>query len=149
MAKLIVAESGMKYWALTKAEDYIIIDAIDTIEKFVPKTDDKFALMMNSYFVDGKMLGDFALICLNDHRRRKGFPPIHLMEGHSDTHTLLRGRDKATIRDAIRLQLQNLNEEQRKLVLEQRLGEIDRQMGRDPVYDAIRATRKPVSTEPP
>lgn len=141
MAKLIVANNGRRLWALTKAEDYLLIDAYLLIKGYVPKSDHRFFEFEKRYFDEGSMLADQALVMINSVLRRKGYDPLHLREGHSDSYTITRGWTKVQERRRIRDALNEMTDRDRALVLEVKASEVNRQIDRDDVYDAAKAAR--------
>jgi hypothetical protein len=136
-------------WALTKAEDYIVLDAIDMNSAYVPKDDCKWEMSEFHYIKGGKMLADSDLITLNNHLKRKAYPPIILVESHSDSHSILSGPEKAQMRTDILEDLRNMTVEQRGMVLEQKRREIALQPGRSSVQDAVKAARVSAGQSPP
>lgn len=141
MAKLIVLNSGLRLWALTKAEDYLLIDAYLLVRSYVPKSDHRFLEFERRYFDEGHMVADKALVMLNCILRRKDYNPLHLREGHSDSYTIMQGWAKAQERRRICDVLEEMTDGERALVLEVKASEINRQIDRDDVYDATKATR--------
>jgi hypothetical protein len=141
MAKLIVLNSGLRLWALTKAEDYLLVDAYLLVRGFVPKSDHRFLEFERRYFDEGHMLADKALVMLNCILKRKGYDPLHLREGHSDSYTIMQGWPKAQERRRICDVLEEMTDSERALVLEVKASEVNRQIDRDDVYDATKATR--------
>lgn len=141
MAKLIVLNSGLRLWALTKAEDYLLVDAYLLVRSYVPKSDHRFLEFERRYFDAGDMLADKALVMLNCILKRKGYDPLHLREGHSDSYTIMQGWLKAQERRRICDVLEEMTDSERALVLEVKASEVNRQIDRDDVYDATKATR--------
>lgn len=145
MAKLVVLEHGKRLWALTEAEDFVILDAIDKMNQFARPDDTRWGEMKSHYLDYGRMFADHYLMHLNGYLKRKGHAPIVLRNGHSDSHSVLNGQDKALIRRDILEQLRSLNAIQRELVLKDRHNQIDMQPDRNIVHDArqhLRAEEK-------
>ncbi|MHB2205257.1 hypothetical protein [Methylobacterium sp. CM6257] len=141
MAKLIVTGSGFRLWALTKAEDYLFIDAYLLIKPFVPNYDSRFREFERMYFSEGCMLADKSLMLINSILNRKGYDPLHLREGHSDSYTVLKGQPKAEERARIRTALEDMDDRDRSLVIESKAAEVNRQIDRDVIYDATKSAR--------
>lgn len=142
MAKLIVTGSGFRLWALTKAEDYLFIDAYLLIKRFVPNYDSRFREFERVYFSEGCMLADKSLMLINSILNRKGYDPLHLREGHSDSYTVLKGQPKAEERARIRTALEGMDDRDRSLVIETKAAEVNRPIDRDVIYDATKAARQ-------
>lgn len=149
MAKLIIFENGHRYWGLTKPEDYVVIDAIDRVQRYVPKADTHWDGIPKFYLEGGKPLWDRDLMTLNQYLKRKGLKPIILTEGHSDSHSAIRGPEKAQIREAIRQQLDGLTMTQRDDLIERMHNEIDLQYNRNPTALDMRKTETQRPEVPP
>ena len=141
MSKRVLHSNGSS-WALTRAEDYVITAAINSVDRFVPPQDHKWGSMKMYYFDRGAMLSDLDLLNLNNHLRRKSLPQVRLSEGHSDSYSVVNGEEKAQARQAIQEHLAGLSDADRTVLLKAKLREIDLQPARDPVADAYKLERK-------
>ncbi|WP_457105678.1 hypothetical protein [Methylobacterium sp. P5_C11] len=141
MPNLIITQSGRKVWALTRAEDYLVLDAIDKVQPYASISDPRWSKIEDFYLEKGTMLRDDDLITLNDHLRRRGLARIVFHESHTDSHSTFGGPDKVAIRNAILKELRNLTKEQRDVVIEQKRKEVALQPPRNAYQNALRASR--------
>ena len=132
----------MQLGLLTKAEDYIVIAAIASVERWVPAHDQKWVHMKMHYLDCGTMFSDRHLLNLNNHLRRKSLPEVRLIEGHSDSYSVVNGSEKAGNRAEIREHLEGLADADRAVLLKAKLQEIQMQPARDPVWDAYQLEHK-------
>lgn len=141
VAKLQVYDNGGRRWALHKCEDYLVVDAYLRIRKHVPNSDKNFINFEHHYFDRGDMLSDRDLITINHVLRRKGYDQIAFVDGHSDSHSLMRGNDKVRERIQIRESLETMLKDKRDLVMNKQREEARALHSRDLVYDTEKQAR--------
>lgn len=139
MAKKLYADARVPFvrWATTRAEDYLIIDAILKVRRFIQPSDVEFMNFEDKYFDKGVAIKDHHMMILNSRLRRKGLEQILLVEGHSDSYTIIRDQTKSEARAQIREQLEALPESARATVIERYRREVEQQDPRDLERDSL------------
>lgn len=143
MAKRQVFGGGMVVHFTNEPEDYLICDAIDKVDPFVPPQNTQWSEFKYFYLEEGKGVRDRNLMDLNAHLKRKGLPIIVLKSTHSDSHSAYSGMDKAKARDAIMAHLKSLSPDHRTILLTRQRHLIEMQPDYDGVEAPILATPAP------
>jgi hypothetical protein len=104
MAKLYMTNSNIhpQAWALWQSEDVLLAGAVLDIEE-VGISSKHAALLsqLQQYWLSGHGLSDRTLVWLNDLRRANAQRELCLVNGHSNSYSLIRGEQKAQVRRRI------------------------------------------------
>nr|WP_056116126.1 hypothetical protein [Methylobacterium sp. Leaf122] len=101
MANLIVLDNNFKLWALSEAEDTVLIASYLKIKRYASKRYDEFREFEHWYFVKGSALPEKYLHLINSILLHRGLDAIKLQEGPASGYTYKRGPRKVRERARI------------------------------------------------
>jgi len=101
MANLIVLDNNFKLWALSEAEDTVLIASYLKIKRYASKRYDEFREFEDWYFVKGSALPEKYLHLINSILLHRGLDAIKLQEGPASGYTYKRGPRKVRERARI------------------------------------------------